>query len=163
MTASAAKLPIDNSSEIISSLNEVLRHGLAAINQYFLHARMLKHAGYMKLADVEYKESIEQMRNCDRLVERVLAVGGVPNLQDLGKLFIGDAANEILQGDLDLQSAGASELQAAIALCEAEADVASADILRQIQANQTAHIKFINEQLKLVDSMGLAAYLETQV
>lgn len=151
------------SLKIIEQLNNILSNELTAINQYFLHARMLKHAGYMKLADYEYKESIEQMRYADRLVERVLQIGGSPNLHELGKLNIGEEVDNILQGDLKLQEEAIEDLNSAVALCKNETDSASLDILQQIAKNATAHLQFIKEQLNMIDKIGLASYLKTQV
>ena len=149
--------------EIIKHLNVILRNELTAINQYFLHARMLKHMGFMKLADYEYKESIDEMKHADMLVGRVLYLGGVPNLQDMGKLMIGENVPEILKSDLKLEEKGHVDLRAAIVLCEDKQDFASADILHSILASEEEHQLFIRTQLNLIDTMGLSAYLQTQV
>lgn len=148
--------------ENIEHLNKTLKNALTAINQYFLHARMLKHQGLMKLADYEYQKSIEQMRFSDKLVERVLHLGGMPNLQDLGTLFIGNDANSILRNDLKLEEVAESILQNAIAACEAKNDASSLDILRAMQKQSATHNQFIHAQLNLIDSMSVANYLQTQ-
>ncbi len=148
--------------EVLKFLNIVLSNQLTAINQYFLHARMMKHMGVMKLADNEYKESIQQMKHADRLVERVLALGGIPNLQDLRKLRIGKTVEEILKCDLETEKAMTIELKTAISLCESEGDNLSTEILRSILGNEGEHTSFVREQLNLIDSMGLSQYLQTQ-
>lgn len=149
--------------DIIKHLNAILRNELTGINQYFLHARMLKHMGFMKLADFEYKESIDEMKHADLLVNRILFLGGVPNLQDLGKLSIGEDVKEILVSDLKLEELGKVALKAAITLCESKEDYTSADILHKILDSEDEHIQFIRIQLNLIDTMGLNAYLQTQV
>ena len=149
--------------EVLESLNIVLSNQLTAINQYFLHARMMKHLGYMKLADNEYKESIQQMKYADRLVERVLTLGGIPNLQDLRKLKIGKAVDEILKCDLETEEATTSDIKSAISVCESKDDSGSVEILQNILENEASHVLFVQNQLKLIDSMGLPQYLQTQV
>lgn len=151
------------SSEIIKHLNIILRNELTAINQYFLHARMLKHMGLMKLADHEYKESIDEMKHADMLVERVLFLKGLPNLQNLGKLFIGETVEEILKCDLKLEEKANLDLKAAITYCEANEDYSSADLLHRILENEEEHVLFIRTQLKLIDAMGAPAYMQTQI
>ena len=149
--------------EIITNLNKVISRELAAINQYFLHARMIKHLGFMKLADYEYKESIQQMRYSDRLIERVLFLGGVPNLQDIGKLNIGDSVDSILQCDLKLENILVKDIKSAISICESKHDSVSSDMLYYILENSEEHLGFIRTQLNLVDTIGLSQYLQTQV
>ncbi len=151
------------SPEIIQRLNIVLRNELAAINQYFLHARILKHQGFMKLADHEYKESIDEMRHADRLIERVLFLDAVPNLQDAGKPLIGKTVEEIIKNDLALEERAHIDLRDAIAVCEEHRDYVSADLLHAIQTSEEEHILFLQTQLKLIASMGLSSYLQTQV
>ncbi len=164
MTATGKK-PVEyaSSKEVVRHLNEVLKNELTAINQYFLHARMLKHMGLMKLADHEYKESIDEMRHADKLVERILFLGGIPNLQDLGKLFIGENVQEILQCDLRLEEKGHGDLRNGIAASDAAQDYVSSDLLQSIQKSEEEHILFLQTQLKLIEAMGLPAYLQTQV
>lgn len=149
--------------DIVKHLNTILRNELTSINQYFLHARILKHMGFMKLADHEYKESIDEMRHADQLIERILFLGGLPNLQDLGKLMIGETVDEILKCDLKLEEQAEAMLKAAIAAAEAKQDFASADLLHKILDSEEEHILFIRTQLSMIDTMGLSAYLQTQV
>jgi bacterioferritin len=154
-------MPTDKT--IIKHLNIILRNELTAINQYFLHARMLKHMGFMKLADHEYKESIDEMKHADMLVERILFLKGLPNLQDLGKVFIGETVEEILACDLRLENAANAELKAAITYCESKEDYASADILHHILTSEDEHAQFIHTQLSLIATLGQVAYMQTQV
>lgn len=154
---------MDADKEIISHLNVILKNELTAINQYFLHARMLKHMGFMKLADHEYKESIDEMKHADMLVERVLFLKGLPNLQDLGKIFIGEDIKEILECDLKLEDKANADLKAAITYCESKQDYASADILHRILESEEEHKLFLTTQLSLIASMGVTAYMQTQV
>ena len=149
--------------QIIKHLNNILKNELTAINQYFLHARMLKHMGFMKLADQEYKESIDEMKHADMLVNRILLLDGVPNLQDLGKLMIGESVEEILKSDLKLEALAHTDLKNAITYCESKEDYVSADIMHKILDSEEEHSLFIRTQLNLIDTMGLTAYLQTQV
>lgn len=149
--------------EIIRHLNTILKNELTGINQYFLHARILKHQGFMKLADHEYKESIDEMRHADQLVERVLFLGGLPNLQDIGKLAIGENVEEILKGDLALEHTAHADLKAAITYSEAQEDYVTADLLHKIMESEEEHILFLQTQLNLIATMGLSSYLQTQV
>ncbi|MGE3714341.1 MAG: bacterioferritin, partial [Alphaproteobacteria bacterium] len=144
-------------------LNTILKNELTGINQYFLHARMLKHMGFMKLADYEYKESIDEMKHADLIVDRILFLEGLPNLQDLGKLSIGEDVKEILECDLKLEESGRKDLKDAIFYCEEQKDFSSADILHSILESEEDHILFIRTQLKMIESMGLSSYLQTQV
>jgi bacterioferritin len=148
---------------VIQQLNVILRNELTAINQYFLHARLLKHMGFMKLADYEYKESIDEMKHADMLVSRVLFLKGLPNLQDLGKLMVGENVPEILACDLKLEEKAHADLKAAIAVCEEHKDYSSADLLENILRSEEEHQLFIRTQLSLIESMGVSAYLQTQV
>jgi len=154
---------MSTNSEIVKHLNIILRNELTAINQYFLHARMLKNWGLMKLADHEYKESIEEMKHADTLVERVLFLKGLPNLQNLGKLFIGENVKEILECDMKLEEKANIDLKEAIAYLEANQDYTSADILHRILENEEEHVLFIRTQLNLIASMGMPAYMQTQI
>ncbi len=150
-------------TDIIRHLNTILRNELTGINQYFLHARVLKHWGYMKLADVEYKESIDEMKHADVLVQRILFLGGLPNLQDLGKVLVGETVEEILNADLKLELAARQDLKTAITLCENREDYVTSHMLEAIQKSEEEHIDFLNTQLRLLASMGLSAYLQTIV
>lgn len=129
---------------IIAQLNRVLKNQLTAINQYFLHARMLKHMGLMQLADHEYKKSIDEMKHTDMLVERILTLGGLPNLQSLGLLSIGQSASEILQCDIAFGHAAQEELKDAIHICETAGDADSAAILRCILTSGVEHSQFLS-------------------
>jgi len=138
-------------AEIIAHLNEVLKTKLTGINQYFLHARMLKHMGNLKLADYQYKASIDIMKHSDMLVENILSLGGFPNLQELGKLMIGNTVKSMLSNDLALSETALKQIRLAIALCESKADsktaLASLGVLRRIIDGQQEHIDFIRTQL----------------
>ena len=149
--------------EIIKNFNSILAKKLTAINQYFLHARMIKNMGFMKLADYEYKESIQQMKYADILVERVLFLGDIPDLQELGKLNIGGTIDAILKCDLTLEELSLHDIKSAIILCETREDYTSAEIMRCILENSEEHVLFIHAQLNLIDTMGLPQYLQTQV
>lgn len=150
-------------TDIINHLNIVLKNELSGINQYFLHARMLKHMGFMKLADYEYKESIDEMRHADQIVERILFLGGLPNLQDIGKLLIGENVEEVLRCDLSLEKRAHEDLRVAITLCESKEDYVTSGLLESIQANEEEHMLFLTTQLRLIETMGITAYLQTQV
>ena len=144
-------------------LNQVLKNELTGINQYFLHARILKHMGFMKLADHEYKESIDEMKHADQLVERVLFLGGIPNLQDIGKLMIGERVDEILKADLQLEKLAHIDIKNGIIYAESIGDYVTGDLLHAIQASEEEHILFIETQLRLIENMTLPIYLQTQV
>ena len=148
---------------IIASLNTILKNELTAINQYFLHARMLKHMGFMKLADVEYKESIDEMKHADQIVERVLFLGGVPNLQDLGKLHVGETVKEILECDLKLEEIARNDLSQAVSVCEEQGDHVTVEFLTDILASEEEHTNFIRTQLSLIDKLGESGYMQTLV
>ena len=130
----------------ILSLNAALTHTLTGINQYFLHARMLKHQGVMALADYEYKQSIDAMKYADALVERVLALGGIPNLQDLGRLMIGETVEGMLANDFTMQERALAQIRAAHAECQAGHDRASAELLSRMIASAEEHVNFIRSQ-----------------
>ena len=133
---------------IIAALNRVLKNELTAINQYFLHARMLKHMGLMPLADHEYKKSIDEMKYTDMIVERILTLGGLPNLQSLGELSIGQSASEIVACDIKLGCTAHKELEDAIALCEQSGDAPSAEMLRRILVSGAQHHEFLATHMK---------------
>jgi bacterioferritin len=148
--------------DVISALNRVLHNELIAINQYFLHARMLKNWGVAKLADFEHGESIDEMKHADELIERILFLDGLPNLQDLGKLLIGEDVREILECDLKLELDALPALQDGIALCERVGDYGSRLVLEKILASEEDHIDFLEAQFDLIQRMGIENYVQLQ-
>jgi bacterioferritin len=150
-------------AKVIEFLNKVLYNELTAINQYFLHYRMLKDWGYAELAEHEYKESIEEMKHADHLIERILFLDGLPNLQHLGKLRIGENALESMQGDLDLELAAVVDLRAAIAHSEGIADYISRDLFKDILHDEEEHIDWLETQFSLIKDIGAERYLQSKM
>jgi len=148
--------------KIVQHLNAILKNELTAINQYFLHARMLKHWGVSKLGKHEYEESIEEMKHADKLIDRILFLDGVPNLQDLGKLLIGEDVKEILDCDLKLEMKGLADLRAAITECEAAKDFGTREMLAEILESEEDGVDFIETQLALIKSIGIENYIQLQ-
>ena len=148
--------------QVIQHLNKILRNELTAINQYFLHARMLRHWGIKKLGKHEYEESIDEMKHADKLIERILMLDGVPNLQDLDKLLIGEHVSEILEADLTLERKAAEDLRDAIEYCETVRDYVSRHLLREILASEEDAIEFGETQLALLQKMGEQNYIQLQ-
>ena len=149
-------------AKVIEFLNKVLYNELTAINQYFLHYRMYKDWGYTELAEHEYKESIEEMKHADHLIERILFLDGLPNLQDLDKLFIGEHVKEVLECDLRLEHKALPVLRDAIAHCETVRDFVSRDLFTAILDSEESHIDFLETQLGMIDKLGLENYIQLQ-
>ena len=148
--------------QLIAHFNTILKNELTAINQYFLHSRMLKDWGLHKLGDYEYSESIDEMNHADKLIERILFLEGLPNLQDLGRLMIGENVEEILECDLKLEMQAIPDLREAIAYAESISDYVSREILERILESEEEHVDFIETQQSLIDKMGVANYAQLQ-
>jgi len=149
--------------KVVSYLNGALKQELTATNQYFLHAKMFRNLGLHKLYEHERKESIDEMKHADALIERILFLEGLPNLQDLGKLLIGQTVPEMLKCDLDLERMARPMYQEAIAYCESVQDYISRELLQDILGNEEEHIDWLETQLDLVDAIGLQNYLQSQM
>ena len=149
--------------KVLAFLNAQLKNELTAVNQYFLHYRMLKNWGFERLAKKEYEESIDEMKHADRLVARILMLDGLPNLQDLGKLLIGENAIEVLRCDLKLESASQADLKEGIAHCESVRDYVSRELLEDILEDTEGHVDHLETQLGLVDQVGEQNYLQSQM
>src|SRR3982750_3897869 len=146
----------------ISFLNKVLKNELTAINQYFLHSRMLADWGLTHLAHKEYDESIDEMKHADRLIKRVLFLGGLPNLQDLGKLLIGENVQEVLKCDLSLEMMSLPDLKMAISHCETVKDFISRELFTDILESEEEHIDWLQTQMRLIEQMGIENFVQLQ-
>jgi len=149
--------------KVVQHLNTVLKNELTAINQYFLHSRMFGNWGLQRLREAEYKESVDEMKHADRLIERILFLEGLPNLQDLGKLLIGEDVKECLECDLKLELAAREPLRSAITDCESFGDYVSREIFRAILGSEEEHIDFLEIQLDLINRIGIENYCQSQI
>lgn len=150
-------------AKVISYLNNALTNELTGINQYFLHARMFKNWGFHKLNEKEYHESIDEMKHADRLIERILFLEGLPNLQNLEKILIGEHPQEMLECDLSLEKMAVQLLKEAIAYCESVQDYVSRELFEHILASEEEHIDWLETQLELIKSVGIQNYLQSQM
>ena len=149
--------------EVIRHLNQVLKNELTSINQYFLHSRMFRNWGYEKLTKKEYEESIEEMQHADKLIERILFLEGLPNLQDLDRLRIGENVPECLKADLALETKSREDLRAAVTHCESVRDFVSRELFEDILEDEEDHIDWLETQIGLIDEVGLQNYLQSQM
>jgi len=147
---------------VIEHLNKVLKNELTAINQYFLHSRMFKDWGLTRLGEKEFEESVDEMKHADGIIERILFLEGLPNLQNLGKLRIGENVAEMLQCDLDLELDAIPDLRAAIAYCESHKDYVSRELFDSILKSEEEHVDWLETQLELIEKMGLENYVQSQ-
>nr|WP_113869015.1 bacterioferritin [Brenneria salicis]NMN90326.1 bacterioferritin [Brenneria salicis ATCC 15712 = DSM 30166]RBP58573.1 bacterioferritin [Brenneria salicis ATCC 15712 = DSM 30166]RLM29889.1 bacterioferritin [Brenneria salicis ATCC 15712 = DSM 30166] len=150
-------------NKVIAHLNKLLGNELVAINQYFLHARMFKNWGLTRLNDHEYHESIDEMKHADRYIERILFLEGIPNLQDLGKLNIGEDVDEIFRSDLQLELDGAQDLREAIEYADSVRDYVSRDLMIEILVDEEGHIDWLETELDLISRLGIQNYLQSQL
>lgn len=149
--------------KVIEHLNRVLRNELTAINQYFLHSRMFKDWGLKGLADYEFHESVDEMKHADSLIERVLFLEGLPNLQDIGKLRIGEHTQEMLECDLELEMEAIPDLRAAVAYCESVKDYVSRELFDSILESEEEHVDWLETQLDLISRVGIENYQQSRM
>ena len=150
-------------AKVIAYLNQILANELTAINQYFLHSRMFRNWGYQALAKHEYEESIDEMKHADKLVERILFLDGLPNLQKLNKLLIGETPKEVIACDLKLEEMAIPDLRDAIAYCETVRDYGTRELLEDILESEEEHVDWLETQLALIESLGEQLYLQGKV
>ena len=150
-------------AKVIAYLNQILANELTAINQYFLHSRMFRNWGYQALAKHEYEESIDEMKHADKLVERILFLDGLPNLQKLNKLLIGETPKEVIACDLKLEEMAIPDLRDAIAYCETVRDYATRELLEDILESEEEHVDWLETQLELIGRVGLENYLQSKM
>lgn len=148
---------------MISKLNGILKNELTAINQYFLHSKMLEHQGYKGLAKKEYDESIDEMKHADMLCDRILFLGGLPNLQDIGKLKIGETVKEMLEADFSIEKVAIPDLQEAIAYAEEINDYGTVELLSEILVSEEEHYLWLEQQLRILEETGEQNYLQSQL
>lgn len=149
--------------KVLELLNQALKAELTAINQYFLHSRMYQDWGLNKLAELEYQESIDEMKHADRIIQRILLLSGLPNLQDLGHLLIGENPIECLQNDLKLEYEALEMYKASVKECEAVGDYASRDLFSDLIRDEEDHADFLETQLELIERIGEERYLQSQM
>jgi bacterioferritin len=149
-------------AKVIEILNETLKNELTAINQYFLHYRMLEHWGIGRLAKAEYEESIDEMKHADRLAARILFLDGLPNFQLLGRLRIGETVEELLKADLAAENEAMPQLREGIAYCESVRDFISRDLLQSILDSEEEHVDFLETQFEMIERMGIQNYVQLQ-
>ena len=154
---------MQGNDKVIDHLNKILYNELRAINQYFLHSRMLSDWGLDKFADYEYSESMDEMQHADKLIQRILFLEGLPNLQDLGVLYIAEEAIEVLSNDLKLEHEAIPDLKDAIKHCESVKDFVSRDLLQKILESEEEHVDYLETQLALVTKIGKENYLQSQI
>lgn len=150
-------------ARVIEFHNKVLRNELTAINQYFLHSRMFKDMGLKELADHSHEESVDEMKHADQLIERILFLEGLPNMQDIGKLRIGEHPAEMLQCDLDLEMDAIPDLREAIEYCESCGDFVSRDLFSSILDAEEEHVDWLETQIQLIDKVGIENYLQERM
>ena len=149
--------------QVIVHLNKILKNELTAINQYFLHSRMYKDWGLKELGEHEYEESVDEMKHADQIIERILFLEGLPNLQDLGKLKIGENTKEMLQSDLGLEMEAIPDLREAIGYCESINDYVSRELFESILESEEEHVDWLETQLELIEKVGLENYQQSKM
>lgn len=157
------ELTMKGNRDVINQLNQVLYHQLTAINQYFLHSRMFNYWGIEKLGSAEYKESIRQMKDADKIIERILFLEGLPNLQNLGKLYIGQHTVEVLNCDVRKVNENIEVLQKAVSLAEQEMDYVTRDLVQEILEKEEEYLDWTTTQLDLVEKVGIENYIQSQI